>query len=313
MRLRPLIAAKTLFVAAMVASVASVTNSACAAAQSAPQRPAITGVAFARFYETDPIATQHFYTGTLGYERIQANGMSEYPVNAAQWIETVPHIGPEANNRMAAVGFTTRDAAALQRYLAAKGYPAAEPLHNGQFSVRDPEGSLIYFVQQDSNQAVAHAAASPHATARRIIHVGFTVRDAEKENIFWRQTLGFKPYWHGGMSPDRTDWVSQQVPDGVDWLEYMLNNPADGDLRNHGGANHVSLGTASMDSVIAALKANGCIDASCGKSQFGHDGKVQLNLHDPDLTRIEFMEFKPTREPCCSPITGTPPTEAEVR
>jgi hypothetical protein len=25
-----------------------------------------------------------------------------------------------------------------------------------------------------------------------------------------------------GMKDDTTDWISQQVPDGTDWLEYML-------------------------------------------------------------------------------------------
>ncbi len=31
-----------------------------------PTRPAITGVAFARFYTTDPAAAQKFYGSTLG-------------------------------------------------------------------------------------------------------------------------------------------------------------------------------------------------------------------------------------------------------
>jgi hypothetical protein len=40
----------------------------------------------------------------------------------------------------------------------------------------------------------------------------------------------------------------------------------------------------------------------------GVDGKMQLDLHDPDGTRIEFMEFAPVKKPCCSPYTGTQPT-----
>ena len=30
------------------------------------------------------------------------------------------------------------------------------------------------------------------------------------------------------------------------------------------------------------------------------DGKWQLNLYDPNLTRAELMEFKPVQKPCCS-------------
>jgi hypothetical protein len=36
--------------------------------------------------------------------------------------------------------------------------------------------------------------------------------------------------------------------------------------------------------------------------KIGRDGKWQLNLYDPDLTRAELMEPKPVQTPCCSPI-----------
>jgi hypothetical protein len=39
----------------------------------------------------------------------------------------------------------------------------------------------------------------------------------------------------------------------------------------------------------------------------GVDGKLQLDLTDPDGTRVEFMEFKPVKEPCCSAYTGVQP------
>jgi len=45
----------------------------------------------------------------------------------------------------------------------------------------------------------------------------------------------------------------------------------------------------------------------------GRDGKVQLNLFDPNIIRAEFMEFKPSGPTCCSPFTGPPPTEKENR
>jgi len=66
-----------------------------------------------------------------------------------------------------------------------------------------------------------------------------------------------------------------------------------------------------MSDAISALAKNGCTAPGCSKTQFGHDGKVQLNLFDPDQTRVEFMEFKPTRTPCCSDFTGIHPTATE--
>jgi hypothetical protein len=41
--------------------------------------------------------------------------------------------------------------------------------------------------------------------------------------------------------------------------------------------------------------------------KLGRDGKWQLNLYDPDQTRIEFMEFAPKEKPCCSEFTGPHP------
>src|ERR1700677_2257153 len=75
-----------------------------------PVRPAITGIAFARFYTTDPAAAQKFYGDTLGFERKQINGKWIYPVNHAQWIEVLSTPPPQPNVRLAAVGFTTRNA-----------------------------------------------------------------------------------------------------------------------------------------------------------------------------------------------------------
>ncbi len=279
-------------------------------------RPAITGIAFIRFYETDPAAAQHFYKDTLGFDAITASdGNTQYPVNSLQWVETVPQAGPLANDRLAAVGFTTRNAAALERYLAAHGYPADQPLQHGMFSLHDPEGNLVTFVQEGANAAVSHSPVSARASSHRVIHVGFLVEDRAKEDVFWRDTLGFKMYWHG-TGKDETvgdDYVSQQVPEGTDWLEYMMHVPRSANLQTHGVLNHFSLGVANMQTAVNALKANGCTDANCSKTQLGRDGKVQLNVFDPDLSRVEFMEFKPRETPCCSPITGPAPTEVENR
>ena len=293
-----------------------------AASAQQPTRPAITGIAFFRDYTTHPAEAQRFYGPTMGFEQLSAEGMWVYPVNRSQWIEVVHDVAPpNANARMAAVGFTTRDVAALEHYLNARGVATAEPLHDGQFAVRDPEGNLVYFVQSPypgssasaSLQGVAQVvsrsnAPLPSATSQRIIHVGFIVRDRAKEDAFWRDTLGFRPYWHGSAkdgTPD--DYVSQQVPAGTDWFEYMLNQPADPDLRATGVMDHFSLGTPRMQNVLAQLQSNRCEGKNCTAIVAGRDGKIQLNLYDPDLTRVEYMEFTPAMKPCCSPFTGTQP------
>ncbi len=206
----------------------------------------------------------------------------------------------------------TRDARALESYLKAHSVEIVDPLRKGRFSVRDPEGNLIVFVQQVKGAAVPPAVPAT-AVSRRMIHAGLVVKDRAAENRFYRDILGFRPYWHGGMNDTTTSWVSQQVPDGSDWLEYMLNISPNATLKQIGVMDHMSLGVAHMNDAIAALERNHCEGPTCTAAKTGRDGKVQVNLYDPDLTRVEMMEFEPVAKPCCSEFTAKHPTEQEPR
>jgi len=62
-----------------------------------------------------------------------------------------------------------------------------------------------------------------------------------------------------------------------------------------------------MHQAISLLSANGWKSSDAEKPQLGKDGKWQLNLYDPDLTRVELMEFRPAAKPCCSEYRGPHP------
>src|SRR5260370_14050747 len=111
-----------------------------------PIRPAITGIAFARFYTTDAPAAQKFYGDTLGFQRKNDNGVWIYPLNHAQWIALITS-APQSTARLAAVAFTTSDADQLMRYLEAHAVKPDLPLQDGEFGRRDPQGSIVLFVQ----------------------------------------------------------------------------------------------------------------------------------------------------------------------
>jgi hypothetical protein len=112
-------------------------------------------------------------------------------------------------------------------------------------------------------------------------------------------------YWHGGRTENETSWVDMQVPDGTDWLEYMLNVPANASHKTLGVMNHIALGVPDIHAAQQQLIKNGWKQTE--EPKIGRDGKWQLNLYDPDETRVELMEFKPTKEPCCSSYTGPHP------
>ena len=139
----------------------------------------------------------------------------------------------------------------------------------------------------------------------RIIHAGFIVNNRAAVDRYFVNELGFRPYWHGGMTDERDDWVAMQVPEGTDWVEYMLNISPTADKHTRGVMNHISIGVPDIH-VIADQVTKAGIKLS-EQPKIGRDGKWQLNIYDADDTRVEFMEFTPKQKPCCSEFTGPHP------
>jgi catechol 2,3-dioxygenase-like lactoylglutathione lyase family enzyme len=282
-------------------------------AQTQASRPKILGIDHVVFYTTQPDGAKALYGGTLGLALaapVESDDLLRYLIGK-QWVGLSPAPNPEATSRMAHPAFATDNVAALRTYLVAKGVKAdaieGHPDHSVSFFVNDPEGNQVEFVERDKAEATAKPPES--AVSRHMIHVGFLVHNRDAEDRFYRDLLGFHLYWHGGMHAGETDWVAMQVPDGTDWLEYMLNQPPHPDLKTMGVLDHISLGVADMKKAQAMLEAHGWKPHGAEKAQMGKDGKWQLNIFDPDLTRIELMEFKPVETPCCSEFTGPHPTE----
>ena len=280
-------------------------------AQGAP-RPRITGIDHVSFYTANPDGVKKLYVDILGLPAaapIESGETTRY-MSGKQWVGYSAAPDPKATDRMDHVAFTTDNIAGLRRYLAQKGLKPGQIQgrsdHSLSFVVDDPEGHHIEFVERPKDES---APAEPNAVSRRMIHAGFLVYNRATADHFYREVLGFRPYWHGGMKDNETDWVSLQVPDGTDWLEYMLNQPAHPDLRLTGVMNHISYGVADMKKAQAVLESHGWKEHVDEHAQMGRDGKRQLNVFDPDLTRIELMEFKPAEKPCCSDFTAPHPTE----
>jgi catechol 2,3-dioxygenase-like lactoylglutathione lyase family enzyme len=280
--------------------------------------PAITGISHMCVYAADPAASEHFYAHILGAIKgsdPQNSAGTRYYFSATQFVEVLPLPADHAMSRMACVAYGTSDAAGLLASLRGHGIENVGELQTDAdgtrwFKTKDPEGNEIQFVQP-GKLPVFSANASPIST--RIIHVGYLVHSKAAEDPFYREVLGFRPYWYGAMQPDHVDWVSQQVPNGHDWLEYML--VGDGsttplsrvDERQLGVLNHFSLGVANMEKAMTTLIGEDRLSPRHDGPQMGKDGKWQANLYDPDGTRVELMEFQPVIKPCCSAFTAESP------
>lgn len=291
-----------------------------AMAHSAPVRPKITGISHLAVYTSDAAAAEHFYTVTVGAVKLpdpeNPQGV-RYAVSATQFIEVLPLPAGEGINRLDHAAFNTESAEGMRKYLKAKGWKVPSHVIRGSdgsrwFDVLDPEGNKIQFVQPPANP---QSVDDPNAIGHHLIHVGFLVHSRESEDAFYRDLLGFRPYWWGGRN-GKTEWVSQQVPDAHDWLEYMVSGgpgkgiPADMTQQTLGVLNHVSIGVASVPDAYKVLVDGNRLSGRHDQApKIGLDGKYQFNLYDPDGTRIEVMNFHATEKACCSPFTAEDPSE----
>jgi catechol 2,3-dioxygenase-like lactoylglutathione lyase family enzyme len=291
-----------------------------ASAQTAPIRPKITGISHLAVYTSDPAATDHYYSEVIGAAKQpdpeNPQGV-RYAFNDKQFIEVLP-LPPDAGiNRLDHTAYNTDNAEGMRKYLAANAWKTPAKVEKGAdgsrwFAVLDPEGNKVEFVQPPPNPKAIDA---PNLIGRHIIHMGILVHNRAVEDTFYRDLLGFRPYWFGGMVEGKLDWVSQQTPDSHDWLEYMLTSGASGipagiSQRQLGVLDHLSIGVVSVDAAYKALSAdNRLTGAHDAHTQIGKDGKGQFNLYDPDGIRLELMNFHATEKPCCSPFTADDPTE----
>jgi catechol 2,3-dioxygenase-like lactoylglutathione lyase family enzyme len=283
-----------------------------ASALASTERPEITGIALVRLRVTNMGASRTFYAKTLGLTQATKGCFSPAKtatcllVNSIQQLELVPSDPADTNNGVEAIGYHVRDANAMREYLVSRGVKCSEVKRadsgDKYVEVQDPEGHRVLLLSPGTG-TMSSVAISP--LSNQIIHAGFVVRDRAAEDAFYKDILGFRLYWHGGMKDDEISWVAMEVPNGTTWLEYMLNISPTADHHTFGVMNHISLGVMDIKKADAQLIKNGWKPAE--EPKLGRDGKWQLNVYDPDGTRVEYMEFKPAQKPCCSDFTGPHP------
>jgi lactoylglutathione lyase len=284
-----------------------------------PERPAITGIA--NFViTTDSIEdARTFYAGYLGYEEAFTHtrpgvtgDISVFKINDRQFIEVSPTLANEEDDKLIQIGFETADAQQLRDYLASKGVKVPETVGkdadgNLSLHVTDPDGHTVEFVQylpdsvqmKDQGQHLAGMRISDN-----VLHVGVHIKDETLANSFYADVLGFRPLWRGGMTDERVEWVSLLVPDGDEWIEYMMWEEANPpDHMRLGVWHHICVDAADeadMQAVYDTVVKRGYHGNR--KPSIGRDGRWLLHLYDKHNTRTEVMVRKPVEEPCCEPL-----------
>jgi len=241
-----------------------------------PQRPKITGISHVGYFVSDLPAAISFWHDLLGYDEYFTLPKKDGSGTRISFIKINDHQHIELFNE-----------------------PPTTP-HNFMshicFTVDNVQQMRVYlrskgFDVKDSN-------------------AGFMVGNSQKSIDFYGGILGFQETWRGGANPKQLSWINMRVPDGTDYVEFMLYKDLP-DTDKWGTKNHLSLSVPDIAKSMAILQTRPAFKLQTkAVIAVGVNGKRQVNLYDPDGTRVELMEpFTADGKPV-PPSTAPPPPPA---
>lgn len=269
------------------------------------KRPRTFGLAHMALFVSDLQKARAFYKDFLGYEEPytlkrddHSDRIAFIKINEDQYLELFAE-SPKQDGHLNHISFFTDSAEAMRAYLASKGVKVPEKVGKGKignsnFNITDPDGHTVEIVQYEADSWTRREKGKYLPDTRisqHMAHVGVLVGALDPAMKFYHDVLGFQEFWRGSSSGKVLSWVNMRVPDGDDYLEFMLYS-APPDAEQTGVKNHICLVTPDITKAVATLEARPARKsyASPIEIRVGVNGKRQANLFDPDGTRIELME-----------------------
>jgi len=276
----------------------------CATPTSAPTaRPRILGVAHIALFVSDLEKARIFYKNFLGFDEAYVlkrddgtDRIAFIKINEDQYLELFAE-PPKQDGHLNHISFFTDSAECMRLYLASKGVKVPEKVGKGKignlnFNITDPDGHTVEIVQYEPDSWTRREKGKYLPETRissHMRHVGMTVGALDPAMKFYGDVLGLEEIWRGSSSGRTLSWVNMRVPDGDDYLEFMLYATPP-DAEQMGVKNHVCLVTPDIEKAVATLKSRRENYSRLIEIKVGVNGKRQANLFDPDGTRIELME-----------------------
>jgi lactoylglutathione lyase len=201
----------------------------------------------------------------------------------------------------------------MRAYLASRGVAVPDRVPKGRsgnlnFNIEDPDGHTVELFQYLPDGWAMREKGKFLTDARisgRIAHVGVLVGDANAAIHFYGDILGFQETRRVSSTGTVLSSINMKVPDGNDEIEFMLYKdlpPPD----QRGSAHHLCLEVPSVYSALETLQAKPYAKTYSRpfEPRTGMNRRRQLNVFDPDGTRVELME----------PVTvdGKPPVSSSA-
>ena len=237
-----------------------------------PDRPRVLGIGYVSIQVSDLVRARAFYGGLLGFAELPATKDDRgavFVVNARQRLIVRDGLPADRDDRFLLVGFDIEG-----------------PLQQ----TKDPDGHIVHFVSM--NGSSDSTSVPDRRISRRILHVGLTIKDSAAADKFYKERFGFSEIWRGGRPEGTINWINMRVPDGTDYLEYMLYPTAPPTRQQLGSAHHIALLVPDIQQALETVRARTRPDDRNHRAapNIGVNNRWQLNLFDPDGTRTELME-----------------------
>jgi len=232
------------------------------AATAAPPLP-VAGIARVGYKVADAAKAQAFYSGVLGFERLdEPGGAALYKVGDEQYVEIAPGLKPSEDVRLTYIALETTDIRSLHRLLRSRGLSAKPPVKDARgdltISLESPEGTRIEFVEYRAG-SVERAARGKFLNSPRISshlqHVGVIVDRDKLETVlrFYRGGIGCTEFWRYEPTPGDLRLVKLMLPgDRHDIIELMIHS---------GPLNRASIG--SMHHINFQVVRHSCSPPFC--------------------------------------------------
>jgi lactoylglutathione lyase len=272
----------------------------------APARPKILGIAHMAFYVSDLAKAREFWTDFLGYQECFHLNKKEsdevriafIKINDYQYIELFAE-KPRGDMMLNHISFYTENAGTMRDYLAERGVKVPEKVGKGQtgnknYNITDPDGNIVEIVEYQPDSWTAREKGKFMPATRiseHVPHVGVLIGSLSAATNFYHVTLGFEETWRGAGGAEKPlSWVNMRVPDGKDYLEFMLHGVKP-EPDKFGTKNHLALEVPDCEKAVAILKSRPASkDFRMEEVKVGVNRKRQVNLYDIDGTRVELME-----------------------
>lgn len=289
-------------------------------AHPAVQRPRILGVAHMAVFVSDLAKARQFYENFLGFAEPftlpKPDGsvrIAFVKINDHQYLELFNEPAHD-EGQLSHISIYTDNADRMRDYLASKGVPVPSRVGKGKtgnknFNIKDPDGHTVEIVEYQPDSWTARDYGKfmpPTRVSGHMMHVGILVGSLEKAMQFYGGTLGFHEFWRGSSTGKVLSWVNMRVPDGEDYIEFMLYKdlpPPD----HRGTQHHLCLMVPDIQKAVNVLKGRTQFYSREIEIRTGHNRKRQANLYDPDGTRVELMEPRTVDGKPAPPSTAPPP------